>query len=113
MKSTIDGRDSVTIVALEGDIDNSTAAEVRDSLLPLVEPHCKILLDMHGVTYISSVGLRVLLLLYREIVDQQGQIVLSGLPQMIHDTMQITGFLEFFEETPTVEEGIAHLNAAA
>lgn len=101
--------DGVTIVAPSGELDGHTAPAMQDAILPLIHPQCKILLDMSGVTYISSVGLRALLLLYRKTDGNQGRIVLSGLSEMIHDTMLITGFLEFFEAYASVQEGLAAL----
>lgn len=100
----------VTIVALKGDLDGQTAGAVQDELLPLIRPECKILLDMQGVPYISSVGLRALLLLYRKTAAVGGRIVLCGLSEMLHDTMLITGFLDFFEDYETLEEGLEILN---
>lgn len=99
----------VTVVTLDGEIDSSTAGYVEEQLLPLIGPGRKLLLDMSGISYISSVGLRVLLLLHRESVNQEGQIVLTGLSEMIHDTMFITGFLEFFEAYDTYDQGLAAL----
>ena len=101
--------DNISIVTLEGELDGQSAPDLESRILPLVQPQCKILLDMSGVSYISSIGLRALLLLYRETTGKQGQIVLSGLPEMIHDTMLITGFLDFFEAYDTTEEGISAL----
>ena len=101
--------DGVTIVAVSGELDGHTAPAMQDQILPLIHPDCKILLDMSGVPYISSVGLRALLLLYRKTDGNQGHIVLSGLSEMIHDTMLITGFLEFFEAYDSVDEGLIAL----
>jgi anti-sigma B factor antagonist len=109
MKINIREVDDISIVSLQGELDSQTAPDMENQILPLVHPQCKILLDMSGVSYISSIGLRALLLLYRETNGSQGHIVLSGLPEMIYDTMLITGFLDFFESYNTVEEGLAAL----
>ncbi len=86
----------VAVVTLSGQIDSNTAAAFQDEVLPLARPGQKILLDMSGVTYMSSAGLRVLLLLYRQISESQGQVVLAGLRDEIKDIMSMTGFLDFF-----------------
>mgnify|MGYP001816148023 CR=1 FL=1 len=99
----------VTVVRLDGEINSGTAETVEESLLKLIGPGCKILLDMSGVTYISSVGLRALLLLYRQTSHEEGYIVLCGLTEMVYDTMFITGFLEFFETYETCGEGMKQL----
>lgn len=102
---------SVTIVAMSGDLDGQTAASVQDQLLPLIDPQCQILLDMRGVPYISSVGLRALLLIYRKTAEVGGRIVLCELSEMLQDTMMITGFLDFFESYPTLEDGLQAFSA--
>lgn len=101
--------DGVHIATLGGDIDGRSAPQVQETLLPLVSENCKILLDMSHVTYMSSAGLRILLLLYRQISDNAGRVVLVGLPEKIWDTMSITGFLDFFEAYATIPEGMAAL----
>lgn len=105
MKIEIEERAGITVVRLAGEINSGTAEMVQEKLLELVEPGCKIALEMSDVTYISSVGLRTLLLLYRETSHQDGRIVLCGLTEMVYDTMFITGFLEFFETYTTCGEG--------
>ena len=111
MKINIATADDISIVNLEGELDGQSAPDLESQILPLVHPQCKILLDMSGVSYISSIGLRALLLLHRETTGSQGHIVISCLTEMIYDTMLITGFLDFFEAYDTVEEGIAALRA--
>jgi anti-sigma B factor antagonist len=106
MKIDIEEREGITVARLAGEINSGTAETVQESLLQLIGPGCNIVLDMSGVTYISSVGLRALLLLYRESSRQEGHIVLCGLTEMVYDTMFITGFLEFFETYDTCAEGI-------
>lgn len=103
--------DGVHIATLGGDIDGRSAPQIQETLLPLVSENCKILLDMSHVTYMSSAGLRILLLLYRQIADNAGRVVLVGLPEKIWDTMSITGFLDFFEAYGTMAEGMAALQA--
>jgi anti-sigma B factor antagonist len=105
MKVEIEEKAGITVVRLAGEMNSGTVELVQEKLLELVEPGCKIALEMSGVTYISSVGLRTLLLLYREISHQDGYIVLCGLTEMVYDTMFITGFLEFFETYETCGEG--------
>ena len=103
----------IMVVALAGEMDGRTATIVQEQLLPLAQPGCKILLDMSGVTYMSSAGLRLLLLLYRQIASNDGRVVLTGLRESIQDTMLITGFLDFFVAYRTLEEGLAALTEDA
>ena len=99
----------VTVVEIAGDIDSNTAPQAQEQVLPLVQPGSKILLDMSGVEYMSSAGLRMLLSMYRQISRGDGGIVLVGLSEEIKDTMSVTGFLNFFTTRDTVDEGLQAL----
>ena len=86
----------ITVIELNGDLDSSSAREVQDQILAESRPHSKILLDMSRVQYMSSAGLRLLLLLYRRIREQVGQVAIVGMTEDVKDIMKITGFLDFF-----------------
>ncbi len=105
--------DDVIIVTLTGEMNGRTAPRVEAQLLPMACPGCKLLLNMAGVTFLSSAGLRILLMLYRKIEAQGGAIALANLREPIQDTMSITGFLHFFTAHPSEAAGIAALRQQA
>ena len=78
---------TVTTVEVSGDIDSSTAPLAQQKIMSLVNPSCKILLDMRQVEYMSSAGLRMLLFLYRAISSGGGQVAVVGLSDDIKETM--------------------------
>lgn len=88
--------DGVTVITLSGALDSASAPELQNIVLPLCEPDCRIMIDMSGVNYLSSAGLRSLLTMYRRITDSDGRVVLAGLADRVKDVMDITGFLNFF-----------------
>lgn len=101
---------SVTIVELQGELDSNSAAEAQEQILPLAGPNSKILLDLSKITYMSSAGLRTLLLLYRKISENAGRIVVAGLSDEVRDIMAITGFLDFFETVEDRRTGLVTLD---
>ena len=104
--------DIITVVELSGDIDGSSAPQAQESILALVQPGCKLLLDMSRVDYMSSAGLRMLLVTSRTISAKGGQLVLVGLSEDLVDTMSVTGFLDASTGIPyeeTMEAGLAAL----
>lgn len=103
--------DDVTVIAIEGELDGKTAPVAQGEVLPLAQPGCKLLIDMSKVPYMSSAGLRMMLLIYRQVTANEGQCVLVGLSEEIEDTMEVTGFLDYFETRATHEEGLAVLTA--
>lgn len=96
----------VTVVEFVGELDGHTAPVVQDQVLPLVAPGVQLIIDMSALEYMSSAGLRTMLLLHRQFSAQGGQIVLAGLNDTVHDTMSATGFLDFFALSDTWESGM-------
>jgi anti-sigma B factor antagonist len=92
---------------MTGEIDGSTAPQAQEVILAQAEPGAKVILDMTGVTYMSSAGLRMLLTAYRTINGKGGRIVLVGLSSDLQDTMSVTGFLDFFITCDTLDAGAA------
>jgi anti-sigma B factor antagonist len=98
------------VVAISGEIDGSTAPQAGEQVLALVQPGVRIILDMSQVSYMSSAGLRMLLLAYRTIKGKGGHVALVGLSSDLEDTMSMTGFLDFFDHFETLDAGIAGLD---
>lgn len=103
--------DQVTIVEMAGEIDGKTAPSAQEQIVPLTQNGGKMLLDMTQVSYMSSAGLRVLLMLYRQMTSHAGQITLVGISEEIKDTMSVTGFLKFFAISETVDSALATMQS--
>jgi anti-sigma B factor antagonist len=99
----------VTTITLDGDLDGSSAPQTQQQIMPLAQPGARILMDMAKVPYMSSAGIRMLLATYRQVTANGGKIVLAGLVEEVKDTMQVTGFLNFFTAVDTPEAGQAVL----
>jgi anti-sigma B factor antagonist len=99
-------RGPVTIVELVGEFDSLSAPESREELVRLASSGEPVLLDLTKTSYMSSAGLRVLLLIYRQAVGSGTPVALVGIPKLIHDVMAATGFIDFFSVTDTVDDGL-------
>jgi anti-sigma B factor antagonist len=106
MQVEITKQGETVIAVLDGEIDGKTAPEVQNQLAPVIADYRKIVLDMTRVTFLSSAGLRILLLLYRQASAKNGKVALAGLSEQIQDVMSITGFLNYFHVTKSVQEAI-------
>ncbi|MEP7284714.1 MAG: STAS domain-containing protein [Chloroflexota bacterium] len=103
-------RDGVVMVAIEGEVDGSSASLLKDKILPLITENCRMLIDMNQVSFMSSAGLRIMLLISREITQTSGEVVLVGLLPEIHDAMDATGFLKYFKLADSFEAGVEVLS---
>jgi anti-sigma B factor antagonist len=106
-----ENRGDAAVVALDGTIDGSSVGDAQAKILPQIAPGCRLVLDMANLEYMSSAGLRMLLLIFRQVTGQGGKVALAGLSEEIRDTMSLTGFLDFFTTTETVEEALAAVRA--
>ncbi|MBN1681792.1 MAG: STAS domain-containing protein [Anaerolineae bacterium] len=109
MDVRIETVEHVTVIELAGRWDAQAAPDIETHILPLVEPKCCFLFDLHAVTYLSSAGLRSLLILYRTVQDSGGLIGLADVPERIRDTMAITGFLAHFDVYDSIQAGIVNM----
>lgn len=102
--------DGATLIAtVSGDIDGKSAPQVQSELLAALQAGNRLLVDMRGVGYLSSAGLRMLLLLYRQVAAKKGKVVLVGVSEEIRDTMSMTGFINFFTLADSQEAGLLAL----
>jgi len=52
----VEGGSPDTVIKLIGKLASSLPAEVREQVLSLIRPRCRLILDLSGVTYVSGVG---------------------------------------------------------
>jgi anti-sigma B factor antagonist len=96
MKLTKQTNGDLTVITMAGSLDSSTAAGARTDLERLLPACGTTVLDLGQVSYMSSAGLRVLLLVYRMAQRTGTRIALTQLPADVREIMAATGFLEFF-----------------
>src|SRR5262245_16967146 len=101
----------ITVLELTGELTWKSAEEAQQRILERTQPEGKMVLDMSGVPYMSSAGLRLLLVAYRRISGQGGRAVVVGLSEELRHTMEITGFLDFFTHRDSLVAGLAELTS--
>ena len=80
---------NVLLVQVEGRIDHTVAKVFEDALLPLLDGGIaggkKAVLDLGGVAYMSSAGLRVLTLAAKQCRKQHGEMVIAALQPLLQE----------------------------
>lgn len=69
-----------------------------------------VLLDLGGLEYISSVGLRVILTLVKELGMKGGKVVLCSLSDYVKEIFEVSGFTAIIPIAETVDAGIEVLS---
>jgi stage II sporulation protein AA (anti-sigma F factor antagonist) len=80
-------------LALTGRIDGSSSAAFEARLLQLIGAgERRLVLDLAGVDYVSSIGLRVLMLAARRLKPLGGKVVVCAVQPMVKEVFEIAGF---------------------
>lgn len=106
MNVDINTNGNIVIISIEGSIDSKTAGELQSQIMGKVSESDNVLLNLTEVDFVSSAGLRVLLMIYRQIKSKNGKVILVGVSQEITDVMSMTGFINFFEITDTIDNAL-------
>jgi anti-anti-sigma factor len=108
---------NVVLIEVEGRVDHGTAPAFGSALLPHVEGCTgevkKILVDLGKVDYMSSAGLRVLMIAAKGCRKQDGKMVLAALQPTIQEVFKIGRFDMVLETFPSVRDALAAISPAA
>jgi len=98
----------VLVLLPQGRLDSNNAAAVETEILEhLAAGSTRIVMDFAGLDYISSAGLRVVLVVAKRLKQAGGTLVLCRLPAHIREVFEISGFLSILTTKDTREEALA------
>ena len=93
MNVTINQQDGKIFVMLDGRIDSTNADQFQQDIAPLMEgDRPDIDIDCTNMTYTSSQGLRVFLLLQKSVSLRNGKMVMRNMDPRVKEVFDITGF---------------------
>lgn len=103
----------VQILAVQGQLDAHSYHSLKDELNALLhEGVSQLVLDCHGLEYISSAGLGVLKHMRKEFEQKGGDLRLARVPAKIVNILDLLGFSKIIKSFKSVEDGVASFGAA-
>jgi anti-sigma B factor antagonist len=103
--------DHYAVVAVTGRLDTTNYTLLEKKLGDLVDNGViKVVLECSRLDYVSSTGLRILLVMLKRITGVHGRFMLSGLQEGIREIFEISGFTRIFEIYPSKEEAVKSLS---
>ena len=97
----------VTLLAVKGDIDTTTAPKFSKKILSVLdEKKFKLVIDLTDVNYISSKGWSVFISNIKSIRGQKGDLVFAGMNPHVSDVFGILEFDKIFKAFPNVETAV-------
>ncbi len=92
-----EGDNRVTLI-LDGRLDASVASHIAKEVEPLFDySDCEIVIDCSQLDYISSSGLRLLMIINQRCRANHCELYIMGLQERVQDVFQTTGFVNLFQ----------------
>ena len=92
METRLARRRSSVALAVSGRLDMTSAGELEEELLGLIERgERRIALDFSGLDYLSSAGLRSILVAAKRLRDDGGSLVVVGLTGPVREVFEMAG----------------------
>ena len=93
MQISVKTTNEVKVLAFEGRLDTQTSPDAQQQLTRLIEEGAtKILVNLEKVDYISSAGLRVLLVVAKQLKTTDGELRICSLNEVVKEVFDISGF---------------------
>jgi anti-sigma B factor antagonist len=102
---------NAVVLEVGGRLDQETCEDFRAELSGYVDRALRdksaLILNLAGVEYISSAGLRCLMMASRQMKAGNGRILVTELQPMVAEIFEISHFDLMFQVLPTVKEALA------
>lgn len=107
----------VVVAVPAGQIDHPNAERLEQALAPILDAttmgRSALVLDFSRVEYISSMGLRVLLMAAKQLRAQNARIAVAALQPVVKEIFGIARFNHVLEVFPDVRAALAQLSEEA
>jgi anti-sigma B factor antagonist len=105
------------VVSPTARVDQTTVDAFQAALAPHLA-RCgpdqdRLILDLSGVTYISSAGLRILMLAARQCKAQKGTLLVTGLQPLVREIFEISKFTLILAIVPSLRDALTKVSPEA
>ncbi len=95
------------VVTVAGRVDSSNASELDEALSQLIEDKItKLVLELAGVTYMSSAGLRAIVSALRAAKKKRGDVHIAAPSERVAEVFALAGLNPLFETYDDVETAV-------
>ena len=108
---------NVRVLGPKGRLDHDNCDAFRAGLAPHLEACVRdgqaLVLDLSGVEYVSSAGLRCLMLAAKEAAASNGRLTVAAMQPVVAEIFQISRFNLVFKVFPTLREALTSISPQA
>ncbi|MFH1161324.1 MAG: STAS domain-containing protein [bacterium] len=107
MEVTDQKKDKCSVIHITGRLDTTNYTVLEKKLMELIDSgESRLLVNLAKMDYVSSSGLRILLMALKRVAVAKGKFALCSLQENIKEIFEISGFTNIFEIYTSEEEGI-------
>jgi anti-anti-sigma factor len=97
--------DDICVIPVAGRVDAATSPHLSKQVHAQIDAGARfVLLDMQEVSFLSSSGLRSLLLIRKDLMTLGGELRLAALQPQVYEVFALTGFTQVFAVHDTLDE---------
>jgi anti-anti-sigma factor len=108
---------NAVVLHVEGRLDQDTCVDFTNDLMKVVDTASHeggaVVLDLAGLEYVSSAGLRCFMLASRQAKTRQSRVFVAALQPMVAEIFTISHFNLVFQVFPTVREALGAVSSEA
>jgi anti-sigma B factor antagonist/stage II sporulation protein AA (anti-sigma F factor antagonist) len=106
----------VVVLSAKGRVDHAAAEAFKTALAPhlvrCAQGQDHVVIDLGGVDYISSAGLRVLMLAAKQVRAQRGFLAVAAVQPLVQEILEISKFTLVLRVLPSVRDAVAAASPA-
>ncbi len=106
---TAENKGDVLVVHVKGRLDSISSPFAEKMVCESIEQgHLKIVLEISGVNYVSSAGMRMLLAATKKMRSLSGKFFVTAVTPNVMDVLKMSGFDHILELYNTEDEALKH-----
>lgn len=110
MEAQVEEKGEVVVVRVEGRLDAASSPQLEKRIAGIIDTgHFKIVLNLEGVDYLSSAGMRLILSVLKKLKNLEGKVVTCNINDEVMEVIKMAGFNQVLEIYPSEAEAMNHL----
>ncbi|MDH3217050.1 MAG: STAS domain-containing protein [Candidatus Krumholzibacteria bacterium] len=112
-EENVNPRDRVVLLNLKGTIETTNAGSLEDVIQRIIGENCyRIVVDLSGVTYISSAGWGIFVSEIKQVRRQSGDIKLAAMRPEVREVFDLLEFNNILKPYPDKQEAVKAFQSA-
>lgn len=100
-------KDNIAIVTVNGRIDSETAIAFDAELTKITRGNSNLVLDLKGVDYMSSAGIRAIVKASQAVEKHGGAVRLASVPELVDSVLYTVGLNQKINSYASIDEAVA------